>query len=68
MLSSEICKVSKNAFYYRRVPVAASEVQLLFLREFETKDGATVSNKYQLQLGKSICCRENPEAATVGVL
>ena len=30
--------------------------------------GAAVSNKYQVQLKKSIRCRKNPEAATVGVL
>ena len=30
-----------------------------------TKAGATVSNKYQIQLKKSICCHEYPEAATI---
>ena len=37
-------------------------------KESGKKPGATVSNKYQIQLKKSICCRKNPEAATVGVL
>ena len=58
MLSSEICKISKNTFFYRKVPI----------KDFETKAGVTVSNKYQIQLRKSVCCRENLEAATVGVL
>ena len=41
----------------------------MFSKEFGAKAGATVSNKYQIQLKiKSIYCRENPEAATVGVL
>ena len=34
----------------------------------ELKTGATVSNKYQIQLKKSICCSEIPEEATLGVL
>ena len=58
MLSSEICKISKNTFFYRRVPV----------KEFGTKADVTINNKYQIQLRKSICCHENPEAATVDVL
>ena len=29
---------------------------------------ATVTNKYQIQLKRSICCRKNPNAATVGAL
>ena len=40
----------------------------MFSKEFGAKTGATVSNKFQIQLKKSICCRENLEAATVGVL
>ena len=40
----------------------------MFSKEFGAKAGATVSNKYQIQLKKSICCREKPEAATVCVL
>ena len=39
----------------------------MFSEVFGAKAGATVSNKYHIQLIKSICCRENPEAATVGV-
>ena len=57
-LSSEIYKISQNTFFYRRVPV----------KGFGTKAGVTIKNKYQNQLRKSICCRENPEAATVDVL
>ena len=41
---------------------------LMFSKESGTKTGATVTNEYQIQLTKSICCRENPEAATAGVL
>ena len=40
----------------------------MFLKESGTKTDATVSNKYQIQLKQSICYREDPEAATVGVL
>ena len=37
----------------------------MFSKEFGAKAGATVSNKYEIQLGKkSTCCRENPEAAS----
>ena len=68
MFSYEICKISKNTFFYRAAPVAASEVYFVFSKESEIKTGRTVNNKYQIQLKKSICCRENPEAATVGVL
>ena len=39
-----------------------------FLKESGTKTDATVSNKYQIQLKKSICYRKNTEAATEGVL
>ena len=48
--------------------VAASEVQVVFSKECGAKTSATVSNKYQIQLNKSICCRDNLEAATVDVL
>ena len=58
MLSSEICKISKNTFLYRRLPV----------KEFGTKVGVTINNKYQIQLRKGICRRESLEAATVDVL
>ena len=40
----------------------------MFSKEFGAKAGAIVSNKYQIQLKKSICCREKPEVATVGAL
>ena len=40
----------------------------MFSKESGTKTSATVSNKYQIQLKKSICYRENSEAATVDVL
>ena len=45
--------------------MAASEVYLVFPKEFGAKTGMTVSNKYQIQLKKK---KKNPEAATVGVL
>ena len=56
VLSSEIFKISKNTFFYRKVPVK------------ELKAGVTINNKYQIQLRKSICCREDQEGATVDVL
>ena len=40
----------------------------MFSKESEAKAAATVSNIYPIQLKKNICCRENPEAATVGIL
>ena len=40
----------------------------MFSKEFGAKVGATISNKYQVQLKKSISCHKNPEEATVGVL
>ena len=55
-------------FFNRRVPVAAPEVNLIFSKEFGATAGPTVSNKYQIQLKKSICCCENSEAATAGFL
>ena len=57
VLSSEICKISKNTFFYRRVPVEA----------FGTKVGVTINNKYQIQLRKSIYYCRNLEPATVDV-
>ena len=33
-----------------------------------SKIGATVSNKYHVQLQKSICCREKSEGASIGIL
>ena len=33
-----------------------------------SKIGATVSNKYHVQLQKSICCNKKSEAATIGIL
>ena len=33
-----------------------------------SKIGATVSNKYHVQLQKSICCNEKSEGATIGIL
>ena len=43
-------------------------LQLMFSKQFGAKAGATVSSNYKIQLKKSICCREKPEAATVGAL
>ena len=41
----------------------------MFSKEFGAKARRTVRNKYQIQLKKKgICCRKNPEAATIGVL
>ena len=40
----------------------------MFSKESKATAAATVSNIYPIQLKKSICCRENPETATVGVL
>ena len=40
----------------------------MFSKEFGARAGTTVSNNYQIQLRKSICCRKNLEAATVGAL
>ena len=48
--------------------MAASEVSVVLSKKFGAKTGVTVSNKYQIQLKKSIYCPENLEAATVGVL
>ena len=48
----------RTGFRSRGVPV----------KKFGIKAGVTVSNKYQIQLRKSICCRENPEVATIGVM
>ena len=55
----KFAKFLRILFFYRRVPVAASDVQLVFSRESGTKTGATVSDKYQVQLKKSICYRRN---------
>ena len=54
----KFAKFLKTHFFYRRIPV----------KEFGTKVGVIVSNRYQIQLKKSICYRENPEGPTVGVL
>ena len=40
----------------------------MFSKEFGARAGTTVSNNYQIQLKKSICCRKNLEAATVDAL
>ena len=48
MFSYEIYKFSKNTFFYRAAKVAASEVEVLFSKESETKTDATVSNTYQI--------------------
>ena len=59
----KFAKFLRTLFLKKGVPVAASEVLLTFLKEF--------NNKYQIQLKKifaDFCCCENPEAATVGVL
>ena len=40
----------------------------MFSKEFGAKTGATVSSNYHIQMKKSICWRENTEAAMVGVL
>ena len=78
------CNSIKKRFQHRCFPVKfpkflrthffAKQLQWLLLRfnlfskECGTRIGATVSNKYQIQLKKSIYSRENPEVATVGVL
>ena len=46
--------------------MATSEV--VFSTEFRVKVGVTISNKYQIQLKESICCRKNPKTAIVGFL
>ena len=48
MSSYEIYKISKNTFSYRTATVAASEVELVFSKESETKSNTTVSNTYQI--------------------
>ena len=48
--------------------MATSEVSLVLSKQFGAKTGATVSNKYQIQLKKSICYGKNPQVATLGVL
>ena len=69
VFSCEIFKISKNTFFYRTAPVAgSSEIQLVFSKESGTKTDVNVSNKYQIQLERSVYCCENLEAATVGVL
>ena len=50
-----------NTLFYRTAPVAASDAYLVFSKESGTKTGATVSDTYQIQLKKSICCRENQQ-------
>ena len=59
----KFAKFLRTPFLKKGVPVAAPEVLLMFLKEF--------NNKYQIHLKNifaDFCCRENPEAATVGVL
>ena len=59
MLACEICKIFKDAFFYRTAVVAASDVSLVFSKESGAKTGAIISDKYQIQLKKSILCRKN---------
>ena len=47
--SCEICKIFKNIL---KIPVALSGVSLEFLKESGMKTGATVSDKYQIQVKK----------------
>ena len=48
MFSCEIYEISKNTFFYRTATVAASEVELVFLKESRTKSNAIASNTYQI--------------------
>ena len=68
MFSCEICKISMNTFFYRTAPVAASEDELMFSRDPGTKTELTVSNKYLIQLKKSVCFHEHPVVVTLSVL
>ena len=42
-----------------KAPVAATDVSLIFSKESGTKTSPIVSDKYQIQLIKCICCRRN---------
>ena len=68
MFFCKIQKVSRITSFYKTTSVGTSEVYIVFSEESGRKTGATVSNKYQIQLKKSIFCRENPEAASVRIL
>ena len=48
--------------------MATSEASLVLSKQSGAKTSATASNKYKIQLIKSICYGKNPQAATVGVL
>ena len=48
----KFAKFLRTPFFKRTAPVAASEVELVFSKESGTKIGATISNKYQIQLKK----------------
>ena len=48
-----------SCWIFKIVKKSYFEKQLVFSNESGTKTGPSVSNKYQIQLTKSICCREN---------
>ena len=49
MFSYETYKISKSTLFYRTATEAASEAELVFLKESETKtDVTTVSNTYHI--------------------
>ena len=59
MFSCEIYTIIKNIFCYRTAPVADSEIQFVLSKDSRTNPSVTVSNNYQIQLKKCICCTEN---------
>ena len=54
----DICKIIEDNFFYRTVPVPASDVQLVFWKESRRKTSATVRDKCQIQLKKRTSVRE----------
>ena len=67
VFSCENCKFSKNTFLQNSFRGYFWGLTRIFTKESRTKIGATASNKYHIQLQKSIYCRKNSEETTVGV-
>ena len=75
----KLCNSIKKRLQYSRFPVKIANLLRTpflqnrfsgysFSKESRTKTGVTVSNKYHIELQKSICCHKNSEVASVNVL
>ena len=68
MFSYELYKISKNTFFYRAATVAASEVLTRVFKRVRDKNRRDCLQFIPHLAEKDICCRKNPQAATVDVL